>query len=111
METNQRKAFLSMVGSICLTDIPKEVIKVVNGKKYLSLAVMEYTAGANEYGDTHFVSCAPKQEERREGVKYIIGNFRKWQDNRKPTLAEINNAPSITAEEIAQSEESDELPF
>ena len=110
--SNQKKAFLALVGSICLTDIPKEVIKVANnGKKYLSLAVMEYTDGANQFGDTHFISCAPKKEDRVEGRNYIIGNFKRWEDKRKPTLEEINNAPTMTAEQIAEAEENGDLPF
>lgn len=75
----KKKARLAYVGSICLSDIPRECIKLVekNGKKYLSLAVMEL-AEPSRYGDTHFISCAPKKEERKEGQNYIIGNLRVW---------------------------------
>lgn len=64
-------------GSICLTDIPKELISTGNnGKKYLNVAIFANKEGANQWGNTHFITCAPKKEERQEGVNYIIGNLK-----------------------------------
>lgn len=100
----ERKAKLVLVGSICLTDIPKEVIRCPsNGKKYLNLAVMELSE-PNKYGDTHFISCAPRKEERIEGRQYIIGNFKRWIEQPSHiSMEEIENSPSM--------EESENLPF
>ncbi len=128
METNQEKgkANLVLTGSICLTDIPKELIKVVETKqidpatgkpitkKFLNLAVMELSE-PSKFGDTHFISCAPKKEERIEGRNYIIGNFKKWiPKTERVSQEDIAAARSMTAEEIAAAEaagESSDLPF
>lgn len=115
-QENKGKANLVLTGSICLSDIPKELIKKVesNGKLYLSLAVMEL-AEPSKFGDTHFISCAPKKEERIEGRNYIIGNFKRWiPKTEHVTQEQINNAPGLTAEEIAAAEadpDGDGLPF
>lgn len=104
--TNRPKAHLAFTGSICLTDIPKETIKIVekNGKKYLSIAVLELTE-PSKYGDTHFISCAPKKDERIEGRNYIIGNLRTWHNPEQVSQADINAAPTLT------EEEQNDLPF
>lgn len=113
-----------MTGSICLSDIPKELIKVVETrqinpatgkpvvKKYLNLAVLE-TAEPSQYGDTHFISCSPKKEERIEGRNYIIGNFKRWVPKTEHvTQEQINEARTMTPEEIAETEQGEtDLPF
>ncbi len=99
------KTKLVLLGSICLTDIPRESIKVVekNGKKYLNLAVIEMSE-PSKFGDTHFISCAPKKEERKEGVNYIIGNFRKYVERTEHiSQSDIDNSASL--------DDNDELPF
>lgn len=128
METNETKgkANLVLTGSICLSDIPKELIKKVETKQidpttgkpitklYLSLAVME-TQEPSKFGDTHFISCAPKKEERIEGRNYIIGNFKRWiPKTEHVTQEQINEAPGLSPEEIAAAEadaENGGLPF
>lgn len=100
-----KKAKLVLVGSICLSDIPRECIKVVekNGKKYLSLAVMELSE-PSKFGDTHFISCAPKKDERKEGVNYIIGNFRRFvEKSEHVSAADIDSGTAL--------DDGDELPF
>lgn len=115
-QENKGKANLVLTGSICLSDIPKELIKKVesNGKLYLSLAVMEL-AEPSKFGDTHFISCAPKKEERIEGRNYIIGNFKRWiPKTEHVTQEQINEAPGLSPEEIAAAEadaENGGLPF
>ncbi len=106
---NQKKASLVFVGSICLSDIPKEVIKKVesNGKLYLNIAVMEL-AEPGKFGDTHFISCAPKKEERVEGQTYIVGNLKPWVQKEaqpRPTYQQIESASA------ASEEETNDLPF
>lgn len=67
---------MNYYGSICLSDIPKEVIKTgKNGKKYLNISIWEREK-PSEWGQTHTISCAPKKEERQEGVNYLIGDLK-----------------------------------
>lgn len=101
-----------LTGSICLTDIPKSQIKKVLCKDgiermYLNIAVIERNQ-PQTFGNrtlTHFISCAPRKEERVEGVKYIIGDLesRGGQPIQAPTSLEIDQAPSMGSDE--------ELPF
>ncbi|WP_275441023.1 hypothetical protein [Lepagella muris] len=104
-------SFLS--GSICLTDIPKSQIKRVmckDGKEraFLNIAIFAkkqpQTFGDRTY--THFVSCAPKAEEREEGVNYIMGDLETRVSKPKtPTTDTVANAPGY-----APNEKPD-LPF
>ena len=99
-------------GSICLTDIPKELIATGNnGKKYLNIAIFANKDGANQWGNTHYMTCAPKKEERVEGVNYIIGNL-KERGGESANLVDNINAPK--GEETAAQSASgsdDDLPF
>src|SRR5574344_1221017 len=87
-----------LIGSICLSNIPKEQIKKVKCKDgierlYLNVAVCEKKE-KGRFGDTHFLTCAPKKEERKDGVNYIIGDLKQWeQANVAPTTEEIEGAP------------------
>lgn len=102
-----------LVGSICLTDIPKSQIKKVmckDGKEraYLNIAIFAkkqpQTFGEHTY--THFVSCAPKKEERIEGVNYIMGDLETYEIKpQTPTTEDIANAPAFAPGEKA------DLPF
>lgn len=76
-----------LTGSICLTDIPREMMKKVLCKDgvervYLNISVLTrkepVTFGGKDGNPrtyTHFVSCAPKKDDRKEGVNYIIGDL------------------------------------
>ena len=47
----EKKAHLVLIGSICLSDVPKEAIKTAkNGKEYLNLAVFELNE-ISKYGN------------------------------------------------------------
>jgi hypothetical protein len=98
-----------LIGSICLTDIPRELIKNVVCKdgvtrKYLNISVVEMKE-KSQFGDTHFISCAPKKDERKDGVKYIIGNLKTYEAQAaQPTPAEIDKAP-------VAADDDDSLPF
>lgn len=102
-----------LYGSLCLSDIPRELIKEVtlkNGekKKFLSISVSRrkearsFDGGKTTY--THFVSCSPRKEERREGVNYFIGDLREWNDQPQgfapPTPEEIAAAPAAAVDEL-----------
>lgn len=100
-----------LLGSICLSDIPKEVMKKVmckDGKEkiFVNIAICERKEAAT-FGDrtyTHFVSCAPKKEERKDGVNYFIGDLQTYEPKPStPTVEQVESAPSVTDE--------DDLPF
>lgn len=100
-----------LYGSICLTDAiasgqaKKVVCKDGQTRVYLNVSVIERKSPKEFNGKTytHFISCAPKQEERKEGVQYIIGDLQT--NNPQPSMP--------TAEEIAQSPVAtpNDLPF
>lgn len=103
----------NLFGSICLSDIPREVMKKVmckDGKErvFLNISVGEFKEPKDFNGKkyTHYVSCAPKKADRKEGVNYYLGNLQTWDDKpypARPTQEKINQAPSVS--------DMDELPF
>ena len=107
------------MGSICLSDIPKSEIKMVecrDGKKraFLNISIHEkkepFKDANGKVISDHLISCAPKKENRQDGVNYIIGNLRTWQEpTAAPSPEDIANAPSY--EQALQDGESDILPF
>lgn len=96
-----------LTGSICLSNIDKKQIKKVQCKDgverlFLNIAVIERKE-PSAYGHTHFVTCAPRKEEREEGVNYIIGDLKRYgQTAAMPTPEEIASAPAA---------EENDLPF
>ena len=82
----------NLYGSICLSDIPKELMKKVmtaKGEKKEPVTFDNRTY-------THYVSCAPRKEERKEGVYYGIGDLMESTfKNNIPSPEDINNAPSV----------------
>ena len=99
-----------LIGSICLSQIPRSEMKRIKCKDgvervFLNVAVVERKE-KSQFGDTHFITCAPKKEERKEGVNYIIGDLKLWDpEPQMPTTEEIAAAPPIPA-----NDDSD-LPF
>ena len=95
-------------GSICLSDIPREQMKKVtckDGKEriYLNVAVIERKE-KSPFGSTHFITCSPKKEERKEGVNYILGDLKEFiPQNNAPTPEEVSAAPAVKP--------NDDLPF
>lgn len=66
----------NFVGSICLSDIPKEFIKTGrNGKKYLDIYIGERRT-PSQYGHTHFIKVSVPRDEKQDGVDYFIGDAR-----------------------------------
>lgn len=96
-----------LTGSICLSDIPRSQMKKVmckDGKErvYLNIAVIarkqpqSFTNNGVARTFTHFISCAPKKEERVDGENYIMGDLEtKTFAPQSPTTEDINNAPSV----------------
>lgn len=101
----------NLYGSICLSDIPREQMKKVmckDGKEkiFLNIFIGEKKTPQTFDGKTftHSVSCAPKKEERKEGVNYFIGDLITYNPlPTTPSTAEIDAAPSVG--------EYDDLPF
>lgn len=99
-----------LLGSICLSDIPKSQIKDVqlkdgSTKKFLNISIVEKKE-PDQYGRTHFISCAPKKSEQVEGVNYYIGHAKTYDPQPStPSFDDVSNAP------IAPDNGDDGLPF
>lgn len=92
----------NLYGSLCLTDIPKELITVgKNGKKYLNIVVNERRE-VSQFGMTHYVKAHCKKEQQRDGVNYYIGEL-------KPSDYQGGNVAATAAAPVVQKE--DDLPF
>lgn len=104
-------------GSICLSDIPKELIRRVTCKdgrvrSYLDVAVMQRREPKSFQRDwgvqtiTHYISCAPPAAQRVEGQNYFIGDL----ETRafKNASGEDNSSPMAQAS--SPGNDSD-LPF
>ncbi len=64
---------MNLIGSICLSDIPKEFIRIgKDGKKYLPVYIGQRRQ-PSQYGHTHFVKVYVPKDRREEGVEYFIG--------------------------------------
>ena len=64
---------MNLIGSICLSDIPKEFIRIgKDGKKYLPVYIGQRRQ-TSQYGHTHFVKVYVPKDRREEGVEYFIG--------------------------------------
>ena len=90
--------------SICVSDIPKELIKTgTNGKKYLNVVVDERKS-PDSYGNTHSVAISQTKEERQAGnPKVYVGSGKEFLfDNQKKKQPDYVQLPD---------ESSDNLPF
>jgi transcription elongation factor Elf1 len=65
--------------SICLSDIPKEKIKVANNQKaYVSLTMFD-NQQVDQYGNDFSIQIAKSKEDREAGVKTVyVGNGKIW---------------------------------
>lgn len=91
--------------SICLSDIPKDRIKLANnGKKYLSITVQDLKE-ADEYGNTHSLYYTQTKEEREAKEKRIyIGRGKEFVfQSARPSVEEVAELPV--------AEDLDDLPF
>lgn len=92
---------MNYYGSICLSDIAAtgQAKKASNGKIYLNISIRERRE-VGERGDTHYITCAPKKDERVDGVNYIVGNIKPSEWERQPSPEDIANAPSADLSEL-----------
>lgn len=92
--------------SLCLSDIPKDRIKVAkNGKKYLSVVVSRLRE-PDAYENTHsvFVNQTKEERERKDPRKYIgKGKEVVFDTTPAPTPAQVDEMPA--------AEEVDDMPF
>lgn len=86
-------------GSLCLSDIPKELITTDNnGKKWLNIDIYEMRQ-PSQWGHTHTIKASVKKEDKKDGVNYYIGKL-------KPS--KYDQQPSTPA---MQESNEDGLPF
>ncbi len=99
-------------GSLCLTDIPKELITTArNGKKYLNIEVNERRE-VSQYGATHSVRCSVRKDEIREGVNYYIGELKPSKfGNDKPNTAALTPSNAQSVQTFTQADDDGVLPF
>lgn len=92
---------MSGYGSICVSDIPRELFKKAdNGKVYVNIKIVRRKE-VGKYGDTHFISCEPSDpEKRREGVNYICGNVKEWVAPKDPSPEDIDAAPVASEKDL-----------
>lgn len=94
----------NLYGSICLTDIPKELITVgKNGKKYLNV-VINARREVSQYGHTHYIKAYCKKELQRSGVNYFIGDL-------KPSQMRPQQAGTGYGQVANVQPDNDDLPF
>lgn len=95
---------VSLYGSICLSDIPQELVREgKNGKKYLSVEVSA-RKNVGAYGDTHYIKALCRKEQRREGVNYFIGDLKPskfgGQGNQPQTPVQGYTPPEVPIDEL-----------
>ena len=71
-------------------------------RMFLNIAIIEKKE-KGQFGDTHFITCAPRKEEQKEGVNYIIGDMKLYVPAPNFSPQEIDDAPPI--------DPNDDLPF
>lgn len=101
----------NLYGSICLSDIPKELItESKNGKKYLNIEVTALRQ-PSQYGATHAVKMSVKKADRKEGVNYYIGNLKPSKFGNEDATA-TQTAPPVSAPQYeAPATNNNDLPF
>lgn len=101
----------NLYGSICLSDIPKELItESKNGKKYLNIEVTALRQ-PSQYGATHAVKMSCKKADRKEGVNYYIGNLKPSKFGNEDATATQAAPPVIAPQYEAPATNNNDLPF
>lgn len=95
----------NLYGSLCLSDIPKELITTgKNGKKYLNIVVNKRKE-VSQFGNTHYVKAYVKKALQKEGQNYYIGELKP--SERQPGSSNT----SSSSDPNAQKDNDDDLPF
>ena len=97
-------------GSICLTDIPKELITTgKNGKKYLSIVVNERRE-PGRFGHTHYIKAYAGKDSRIDSSALYIGELKPSKfENREEAAAQPTTA--AVSLEVADEAPVEDLPF
>lgn len=98
------------LGSIDLSKIDKSHIKMVQFKDGTTHPILQITISKrkepSQFGDTHYISYAPKDTPKEQRNKFICGDLREWQPViEKPTAEQIEAAPAYNPNDDA------DLPF
>ena len=90
--------------SICVSDIPKEVITIAkNGKKYVNLTLVPLKA-KDEYGRTHTIYLTQSKEDREaKKTKTYVGSGRE--------LNFEKTAENSFEKEVTPEQTDSDLPF
>lgn len=101
---------IGLNGSICVSDIPKEVyVTSKNGKKYLNFA-MFIGGDADNYGNHGSITLPQSQEEREaKAKKTYIGNVKGFWSN--GNAVEFEKVDALTEKKAVAVEVEDDLPF
>lgn len=112
-----------LTGSICLSDIPRELIKEVTckdgtKKKYLNIAILPrkeskvFESNGRKRELTHLISCSPKPEHRVEGRNYFIGDLQTFRKEPQVPSGYVDPEEVEKADPFAlPAGSSDDLPF
>ncbi|MDE7081645.1 MAG: hypothetical protein K2O78_08340 [Muribaculaceae bacterium] len=112
-----------LTGSICLSDIPRELIKEVickdgTRKKYLNIAILPrkekkvFESNGRKRELTHLISCSPKPELRVEGRNYFIGDLQTFRKEPQMPSNYVDPEDIERADPFAKSKsEEEDLPF
>lgn len=74
-------------GSICLSDIPKDLITTArNGKKYLNVVVNQRRE-VGQYGHTHYIKAYAKRGTVAPDVNLYIGELKPSDYNNEGNMA------------------------
>lgn len=97
-------------GSICLSDIPRELITTgKNGKKYLSV-VVNRRRETGQYGHTHYIKAYAKKGTVSPETNLYIGELKPSEYNNDGQQgAGQQNAP--THAPVPDNQGNDDLPF
>lgn len=102
---------VNLFGSICLSDIPKELITTAkNGKKYLNIEVKQMRQ-PSQYGHTHTVKASVKRDERKDGVNYYIGNLKVSKFGNDGDAQDTAPAEVSQVADIGAPNDPNDLPF
>lgn len=106
-----------LYGSLNLTRVPRELFKKVTLKDgttatFLNIRIGERkTPLQQETKDgkvrviDHYVSCAPRKEDQKEGVNYFFGDLTEWKEQPQTKAVSTEDVYS------APVADDDDLPF
>lgn len=110
---------MNLIGSICLTDIPKDLIKIgKDGKKYLTIYIGQRRQ-VSQFGHSHFIKAYVPRDKREEGVEHFIGDAKpseyQTQQTRimkgAETLKREQKSQQVNRQSFTSENDDGDLPF